>query len=73
MENNKISSNIKIAKIILLIANISAAILFFVAYTLIPVSWFLVAGFVMIGLAVLIVFLIDIFEKKLLNYTKEPK
>ena len=64
MNNTNINQRIKWGKILPVIANVLSAFLFFIAYAIKPIIWFILASGVNIIVAVAIVILFNKFEKK---------
>ena len=64
MKSTNLNKKLKWNKAMPVIANIISALLFFTAYYFQPTVWFLVAAFVNIAVAVLIVIMFNKFEKK---------
>jgi biopolymer transport protein ExbB/TolQ len=76
MNNNIFYKRLMWSKTIPVVANVLSAILFFTAYLMKPVIWFLIAAIINIFVAVAMIFIFNKFEKKysgLINKSENNK
>ncbi len=73
MSNHKLAREIRIGKIIPIVANIISAFMFFLAYYFARNIWFVVAAIINIVVAVLIYLIFKKFENKYSRFLKKDR